>query len=395
MWDKNREYDNQIIDISSEIKYQIYPIYSVLKYNEKKFATLENNGNSFNVKIYEYETQYNSEKNEGKKNKIYKVNKENQNKDNIEEINKSGKKKNKEKGNDFLNKKKLEDKESENKFEEFKNVIISEIKNGKENIEINTNEKIVKNNINKTYLIKNDINLSTTTNNSKNNSIKKVNIIFNNKKEDLKINFDRYENGNNSEDSEENIDSILEEIKINAQKREEEYLKSQTEQKNLLIDTIKRKKLFKEVFNLKYIQFKTEDSSSEEIIQQIVLIKVNDKLFGFLDKEFFTIINFVTCEVVTKISYGLRKLIYIDKTPSNNFLFKEKNKIISYTLRDNDLIRINLPVFEYNKNDKNISSWFLISGSIEFINKAKIIDDMFMISLFELRMEKWNLNNNK
>ena len=287
----------------------------------------------------------------------------------------------------------MEDNESENKIEGYKKVIISGIKNGKENIEINTNEKIVNNNINKNYLIKNDINLSITTNYNKNNSTKKENNIFNNKKEDLKKNFNRYENDNKSEDSEENIDSILEEIKINAQKREEEYLKAQNEQKNLLIDLVKRKKLFKEVFNLKYIQFKTEDSSSEEIIQQIVLIKVNDKLFGFLDKEFFTIINFITCEVVTKIFYGLRKLIYIDKTPNNNFLFKENNKIISYTLTDNDLIRINLPVFEYNKNDKNISSWFLISGSIEFINKAKIIDDMFMISLFELRMEKWNLNN--
>ena len=157
---------------------------------------------------------------------------------------------------------------------------------------------------------------------------------------------------------------------------------------------IQNKNIFKEVFNLKNIQFKTEDSSPEEIIQQIILIKINNKLFGFLDKEYFIIINFITCEVVSKIFYGLKKLIYIDKTPNDNFLFKENNKIISYTLRDNDLIRINLPVFEYNKNDKNISSWFLISGSIEFINKAKIIDDNFMISLFELRMEKWNLNNN-
>ena len=155
----------------------------------------------------------------------------------------------------------------------------------------------------------------------------------------------------------------------------------------------KRKKLFKEVFNLKYIQFKTEDSSPEEKLQQIILIKINNKLFGFLDKEYFIIINFVTCEVVSKIFFGLKKLIYIDKTSNDNFLFKENNKIISYKLRDNDLIRINVPVFEYNKNDKNISSWFLISGSIEFINKAKIINNMFMISLFELRMEKWNLNS--
>ena len=228
--------------------------------------------------------------------------------------------------------------------------------------------------------------------------IKKEDII-NNKKEDLKIKINRYENDDNtlSEDSEENIDKILEEIKINTQKREEEYLKSQIEKnKQILSLGDKNNKIqnIKEVFNLKNIQFKTEDSSPEEIIQQIVLIKINNKLFGFLDKEYFIIINFITCEVVSKIFYGLKKLIYIDKTPNDNFLFKENNKIISYTLRDNDLIRINLPVFEYNKNDKNISSWFLISGSIEFINKAKIIDDNFMISLFELRMEKWNLNNN-
>ena len=151
---------------------------------------------------------------------------------------------------------------------------------------------------------------------------------------------------------------------------------------------------FKEVFELKYIQFKTEDSSPEEILQQITLIKINQKLFGFLDKENIVIINFETCEVVTKIYYGDNKLIYSDKTPNNNLLFKENNKIISYNLKDNDLIRINLPVFEYNENEKNISSWFLISGRNEFINKAKIIDDKFMISLFELRIEKWNLNTN-
>ena len=298
----------------------------------------------------------------------------------------------------------MKKKEKGKKDEENKNKFINYIKTGKENFEISYSETN-KNNNNKNNYIKNDIINNNIIKMKEINSditiIKKEDII-NNKKEDLKIKINRYENDDNtiSEDSEENIDKILEEIKINTQKREEEYLKSQIEKNKQILsfgdenNKIQNKNIFKEVFNLKNIQFKTEDSSPEEIIQQIVLIKINNKLFGFLDKEYFIIINFITCEVVSKIFYGLKKLIYIDKTPNDNFLFKENNKIISYTLRDNDLIRINLPVFEYNKNDENISSWFLISGSIEFINKAKIIDDNFMISLFELRMEKWNLNNN-
>ena len=115
---------------------------------------------------------------------------------------------------------------------------------------------------------------------------------------------------------------------------------------------IKNKTQFNEVFNLKYILFKIEESTPEEIIQQIALIKINKKFFGYLDMDHIVIIDFETCQVVTKIFYGFNKLIYIDKTPNNNLLFKENNKIISYCLKDNDLIRINLPVFEYNKNDK-------------------------------------------
>jgi hypothetical protein len=117
-------------------------------------------------------------------------------------------------------------------------------------------------------------------------------------------------------------------------------------------------------------------------------------LFGFIDFKNIVIIDFEACQIISNINYGELKLIFIDKTPNNNFLFKENNKIISYHLKDNNLIKINLPVFEYKKNEKNISSWFLISGTNEFINQAKIIDDKFMISLFELRMEKWNLNPN-
>ena len=410
IWDKNKEYDNQVVDINSNLKNDIYPIYSVLKYNEKKFAILENCGNSFNVKIYEYETQFKEEKNDINKN-IKGTNTAHKNEKNIndiEEINKNDKEINKEnslKENiELIKNENIEKKEKGKKDEENKNKFMNCVKTGKENFEINSSETN-KNNNNKNNYIKNDIINNNIIKMKEINSditiIKKEDII-NNKKEDLKIKINRYENDDNnlSEDSEENIDKILEEIKINTQKREEEYLKSQIEKNKQILslgdknNKTQNKNIFKEVFNLKNIQFKTEDSSPEEIIQQIVLIKINNKLFGFLDKEYFIIINFITCEVVSKIFYGLKKLIYIDKTPNDNFLFKENNKIISYTLRDNDLIRINLPVFEYNKNDKNISSWFLISGSIEFINKAKIIDDNFMISLFELRMEKWNLNNN-
>ena len=364
IWNKNKAYDNQIVDINSDIKYFIYPIYSVLKHNETKFAILENDGNHYNVRIYEYESKY-KEESLNLSNKKNKNNSINDNKEiNLEKIKNVSN--NKKSQNNSLNL-------SPSLEKDLKMPILKDIKEGKENLEININENILK---------KNEISKD-----------------INNKKENYKINKNRYEN--DDEDSEENIDQILEEIKINTQKREEEYLKAQIIQNNNpnsfkieKNDKIKNKTQFNEIFNLKYILFKTEESSAEEIIQQIVLIKINKKLFGFLDMENFVIIDFETCEVVSKIAYGFNKLIYIDKTPNNNLLFKENNKIISYCLKDNDLIRINLPVFEYNKNDKNVSSWFLISGSIEFINKAKIIDDKFMISLFELRMEKWNLNNN-
>ena len=126
------------------------------------------------------------------------------------------------------------------------------------------------------------------------------------------------------------------------------------------------------------------------------MIKINDKLFSFLDNENIIIVNFETCLIVSKINYGLNKLIYIDKTPNpnDNLLFKEKNKIISYHIKKNDLIKINLPVFEYNSKGKYISKWYLISGNDEFIHKAKIINNNFMICLMEFRMEKWNLKNN-
>ena len=373
IWNKNKAYDNQIVDINADIKFSIYPIYSVLKYNQRKFATLENNGNHYNVKIYEYKSLYKEEKNVKNKD----IHPENKNicQDKIEE-------------------KMIINNNLDDSSILFKNALLE-----KEYIFNNSNNKILNYNINNNLFSKEtseDIKLNIINNNIKNYK-------YLNNTRNYHINTNRYENDdyNITEDSEENIDKLLEEIKINTLKREEEYLKAQVKQKQKdmivkKVDNIPIKKInqFNEVFELKYIQFKTEGSSPEEIIQQIILIKINKKLFGFLDKENIVIINFETCEVVTKILYGYNKLIYIDKTPNNNFLFKENNKIISYNLKDNDLVRINLPVFEYNENEKNISSWFLISGRNEFINKAKIIDDKFMISLFELRIEKWNLNTN-
>ena len=343
IWNKNKSYDKQYVEINSDIKFSIYPIYSVLKYNDTKFSILENNGNHYNVKIYEYKSIYKDNENSDKK-----------------ELNSSDKK---------------------NRINE--DIYSKEVKDEK-----GSNHK------NNYQTIKNEESF--------------------NKTQEFHTNGNRYENDDNniSEDSEENIDKLLEEIKINAEKREEEYLQSLKEQNKIKINTnsnkkkkqiqkqkediiVIKEKQFKEVFNLKFIQFKTEDSTPEEILQQIVLIKINENLFGYLDKDYFVIIDFEKCEAIAKINYGFNKLIYIDKTPNNNLLFKENNTIISYHFKDNHLIRINLPVFEYNnKDEKNISSWFLISGSIEFINLAKIIDNKFMISLFELRMEKWNLNHN-
>lgn len=239
-------------------------------------------------------------------------------------------------------------------------------------------------------------------------NISKNNDDLNNTQRNFYNKGNRYENDDNiSENEDEYLDKIINEIHFNAKKREEEYLKSSNKQKNInnIVNTpkkvkediiISKEKVFNEVFDLKNIKFKISDSSPEELLQQLQLIKLNEKLFGFIDFKNIVIIDFEACQIISNINYGDLKLIFIDKTPSNNFLFKENSKIISYHLKDNNLIKISLPVFEYIKNDKNISSWFLISGTNEFINKAKIIDDKFMISLFELKMEKWNLNpNNK
>ena len=175
-------------------------------------------------------------------------------------------------------------------------------------------------------------------------------------------------------------------MKYNAIKKEEEYLNSIKKDREDII--IIKSKIFKEIFNLEKIKYKSNNSDS------IPLIKINDKLFSFLDNENIIIVNFETCLMVSKINYGLNNLIYIDKTPNDNLLFKEKNKIISYHIKKNDLIKINLPVFEYNSKGKYISKWYLISGNDEFIHKAKIINNNFMICLMEFRMEKWNLKNN-
>ena len=389
IWNKNKKYENQMIEIDSDMKYSFYPIYSVLKYNENKFAILESNGNHYNIKIYEYKSPFKYEENLEKKE--YKEN----GRKLSDEINNRKLKKN-------INEKYLIDNILDNSKMKLKNFLIKEIEGGKENIEMNGNIHIIKNEYyNKNYSINNQI-LNDFNKGKRGNyiaininkNINKDNLI---KSENTMKNFKVNESDANlSEDSEENIDKLLEEIKINTEKKEEEYLKAELEKKikKEKQDKILILKPFKEIFNLEYIQFRTDQSSSEEIKQQIVLIEINEKLFGFLDKENIIIISFETCQVVTKINYGANKLIYIDKTPNNNLLFKENNTIISYHFEKNDLTRINLPVFEFKKNEKNISSWFLISGSIEFINLAKIINDKFMISLFELRMEKWNINTN-
>ena len=228
--------------------------------------------------------------------------------------------------------------------------------------------------------IKNDstINLYNNINNISNNYIKNKPTNGNNYEKDEKL--------SSEDDSEENVDEILQEMKYNAIKKEEEYLNSIKKDREDII--IIKSKIFKEIFNLEKIKYKSNNSDS------IPLIKINDKLFSFLDNENIIIVNFETCLMVSKINYGLNNLIYIDKTPNDNLLFKEKNKIISYHIKKNDLIKINLPVFEYNSKGKYISKWYLISGNDEFIHKAKIINNNFMICLMEFRMEKWNLKNN-
>ena len=233
----------------------------------------------------------------------------------------------------------------------------------------------------------NDSNINQYNNINNNNEI--YNIYSNIK--------DKTKNGNNYEkdekieseddsDNEENVDEILQEMKYNAEKREEEYLNSIKKDKEDII--IIKSKIFNEIFNLEKIRYKSNNPDS------ISLIKLNDKFFSFLDDENIIIVNFDSCLIVSKIKYGLNNLIYIDKTPNDNLLFKEKNKIISYHIKNNDLIKINLPVFEYNSNRKNMSKWYLISGNDEFIHKAKIINNNFMICLLEFRMEKWNLKHN-
>ena len=199
-------------------------------------------------------------------------------------------------------------------------------------------------------------------------------------------NYEKDEKVSSEDDSEENVDKIIQEMKYNAEKKEEEYLNSIKKDKEDII--IIRRRIFNEIFNLEKIKYKSNNSDS------ISLIKINDKLFSFLDNENIIIVNFETCLVVSKINYGLNNLIYIDKTPNDNLLFKEKNKIISYHIKNNDLIKINLPVFEYNSKGKNMSKWYLISGNDEFIHKAKIINNNFMICLMEFRLEKWSLKNN-
>ena len=212
-------------------------------------------------------------------------------------------------------------------------------------------------------------------------------------------------NGNNyekdevlSDNSEENIDEILQEIRINAEKREEEFQKLEKMQKRLMKEKediiVIRKKIFDEIFNMEKIKYKKNNDSSSSVLS---LIKINNNIFAFLDFENIILVDFLTCTVVSKIFYGTNiPFSFIDKTPNDNLLFKEKNKIISYHIKRNDLIRINLPVYEYIEKRKKLSKWYLISGSEneDFINKAKIIDNSFMICLFEFRLEKWNLNQN-
>ena len=368
IWDRNKYYDRQNVEINSNLNYLIHPIYSVLKYNQNKIAVLEKNENTYSIKIYKYISPHNYKKLKNKKLNIGEKNNKNESKKNINNI----------------NLKNLYNDKHENKY------------NKEENFEndINLDEESISN-----------ISLNDKKNRDDNN-MSKYNDDLNNTQSNLYNKGNRYENDDNiSENEDEYFDKIINEIHLNAKKREEEYLKSLNKQKNInnIVNTpkkvkediiISKERTFNEVFDLKNIKFKTNDSSPEELLQQLQLIQLNEKLFGFIDFKNIVIIDFETCQIISNINYGELKLIFIDKTPTNNFLFKENNKIISYHLKDKNLIKINLPVFEYKKNDKNISSWFLISGTNEFINKAKIIDDKFMISLFELRMEKWNLNPN-
>ena len=240
------------------------------------------------------------------------------------------------------------------------------------------------NNLNLNLIKQNQENLYNKTNSDE--KMKNKNINGNNYEKDENV---------SNEDSEENSDEIIQEIKINAEKREEEYIELEKKQKQYKMEKediiIIKKKIFNEVFNLEKIKSKT----NQDLSSTLSLIKINEKIFSFLDNENIILINFETCSVIYKINYGFNKTpIYLDKTPNDNLLFKEKNKIISYHINKNDLKRIYLPVFEYNEKRKNISKWCLISGSDteDFINKAKIIDNRFMISLFEFRIEKWNLN---
>ena len=251
----------------------------------------------------------------------------------------------------------------------------------------NTNDSITMND--KLETINGNIKQKMNNNDSKDyNNDKVKNKIING------INYEKDEN------SEEDEDEILKEIKMNAKKREEELIQieklgkfQQIIKKSKEEIIIIKSKIFNELFNLENINYKTYNDSIPSS-SLLTLIKINDKTFGFLDYENIILVDFEKCSVISKINYRPNTLIYIDKTPNDNLLFREKNKIISYHIKNNDLIRINLPVFEYNAKDKKTSKWYLISGSEEFINKAKIIDDNFMICLFEFRMEKWNINQN-
>ena len=331
IWQKNKTQESQIIDINSKYKNSIYNIISVLKYNENKFAILEkNNDIYYNVKIYKYESPYNNEANISQSTSIE---------------------------------------------------IIG-----------NTNDSITMND--KLETINGNIKQKMNNNDSKDYNNDKV--------KNKTINGINYEKDENSlsGNSEEDEDEILKEIKMNAKKREEELIQieklgkfQQIIKKSKEEIIIIKSKIFNELFNLENINYKTYNDSIPSS-SLLTLIKINDKTFGFLDYENIILVDFEKCSVISKINYRPNTLIYIDKTPNDNLLFREKNKIISYHIKNNDLIRINLPVFEYNAKDKKTSKWYLISGSEEFINKAKIIDDNFMICLFEFRMEKWNINQN-
>ena len=331
IWQKNKTQESQIIDINSKYKNSIYNIISVLKYNENKFAILEkNNDIYYNVKIYKYESPYNNEANISQSTSIEII--------------------------------------------------------GNANDSITMNDKL--------ETINGSCKQKMNNNDSKDYNIDKV--------KNKTINGINYEKDENSlsGNSEEDEDEILKEIKMNAKKREEELIQieklgkfQQIIKKSKEEIIIIKSKIFNELFNLENINYKTYNDSIPSS-SFLTLIKINDKTFGFLDYENIILVDFEKCSVISKINYRPNTLIYIDKTPNDNLLFREKNKIISYHIKNNDLIRINLPVFEYNAKDKKASKWYLISGSEEFINKAKIIDDNFMICLFEFRMEKWNINQN-